>query len=131
VVWVAEVLLLPPVLRELKLEEAPARLAGAVAGLAGAGVLALVKWVVERGRAEVKLVTGSVDLGIGGYLLYEQATKRTPPDPLVDTAKFVFGLLEVLVGGAAIASGIGDLLGVGQLKYPEKTLRSLLELVPT
>ena len=91
----------------LKAESLVPAALGALGGLAAAGVLTACKWLVEWGRPRVKLVTGVVDAGMGGYLLYRQLTKKERPEPFLDTATTTFALLELLVGASALVSALG------------------------
>ena len=121
----------PVLIRELKVEEVPARAMGALAALVGAGVLVAIKWLVEWGRPEVKIATGAVDLGIGGWLTYEQfIAGKAPADPFMDTAKSAFGILELLVGSAAVISGIAGLTGHEELKIDEKIRSAIISMLP-
>jgi hypothetical protein len=91
----------------LKVESLVPAALGGLAGLVGAGFLTASKWLVEWGRPRVKLVTGAVDAGLGGYLLYRQLTKKEKPEPFLDTATATFALLELLVGASALVSALG------------------------
>jgi len=91
-------------------EELPSRAIGAVAGLAGAGVLAVAKMIAEWGRPEVKVATGIIDTALGAFIVYEQfVAKKGPKDPLLDSALSTFGILDLIVGLAALVSGISGL----------------------
>jgi hypothetical protein len=96
---------------EVKLpEDLPSRAIGAVAGLAGAGVVAVAKMIAEWGRPEVKVATGIVDTALGAFIVYNQfVARRGPKDPLLDTALSTFGILDLVVGLAALISGITEL----------------------
>jgi hypothetical protein len=98
--------------KKIELEDAIAIGAGAVAGLIGAGVLTGVKWLVEWGRPSVMLATGAVDTTLGGLLVYNRFFKKERTgDPFYDTASATFGVLDLLVGVAAILGGVGRLTG--------------------
>ena len=109
----AEVLepLVRPVMLELKVpEDLPSRAIGAFAGLVGAGVLAVAKMIAEWGRPEVKVATGIVDTALGAFIVYNQfVARRGPKDPFLDTALSTFGILDLVVGLAALISGITGL----------------------
>jgi hypothetical protein len=115
-VWVravAEVLETPLRLVTLELkvpEDLPSRIIGALAGLVGAGALAVAKMIAEWGRPEVKVATGVVDTALGAFIVYNQfVAGRRPEDPLLDTALSTFGILDLVIGLAALISGITGL----------------------
>jgi uncharacterized YccA/Bax inhibitor family protein len=102
---------------------------GAFAGLISAVVVTVAKMLAEWGRPHVKLVTGAVDTLIGGFLVYNQlvAGKKTG-DPFTDSAAATFGILELIVGLSALASGIGGVAGIRSLQVHEMIYEKVVEI---
>jgi hypothetical protein len=58
------------------------------------------------------LATGAVDATLGGLLVYSRLFKKERTgDPFYDTASMTFGVIDLLVGIAAILGGVGRLAG--------------------
>jgi hypothetical protein len=102
---------------------------GAFAGLISAGVIVIAKMLAEWGRPHVKLVTGAVDTMIGGFLVYNQfVAGRKTGDPFIDSAAATFGILELIVGLTALASGAGGLAGIGSLQVDRMIYEKIVEI---
>jgi len=113
----------------IRIAELPAMAMGALAGLISAVVVTVAKMLAEWGRPHVKLVTGTVDTLIGGFLVYNQfvAGKKTG-DPFTDSAATTFGILELIVGVAALASGIGGVAGIESLQVDKIIYEKVVEI---
>jgi hypothetical protein len=113
----------------IRIAELPVMAVGAFAGLISAGILTVAKMLAEWGRPHVKLVTGAVDTMIGGFLVYNQfiAGKKTG-DPFTDSAAATFGILELIVGLAALASGVGGVAGIESLKVDKMIYEKIVEI---
>jgi uncharacterized YccA/Bax inhibitor family protein len=113
----------------IRVAELPSMALGAFAGLISAVVVTVAKMLAEWGRPHVKLITGAVDTLIGGFLVYNQfvAGKKTG-DPFTDSAAATFGILELIVGLSALASGVGGVAGIKSLQVHEMIYEKVVEI---
>jgi hypothetical protein len=111
------------------IEKLPAMAVGALSGLICAGVITVAKILAEWGRPHVKILTGAVDTAIGGLIVYNQfiAGKKTG-DPFTDSAVATFGILELIVGLAALASGVGGIAGIESLQVDRMIYEKVVEI---